>query len=274
MKLMKSILAILSLGFILTGCVKDSEPLTPPSPETLKMDISALQSTKAPEDDDFFTYASTSVLYNWHKIISEIAAIPFHGFELVVSAQPVDQKHGTWLWEATFKEGISTYTVKLYGTDNGDTVDWELKVSKYDLIIKEYTDFTWLTGWSSKDGKKGQWNVAVSPVMASVLVSSNWEYNNDGVLAVKLTYELNLTHCGIEALFNESYIEFVGAATDDAYTASAKVHYYQPGAGFVDVYLEWNGETGEGRIKCESKWSDNAWHCWGCDHKNIEEPAA
>lgn len=272
MKFFRTIIAILSLGFILTGCVKDSAPLTPPSPETLKLDLSALSSaTKAPEDDNFFTYASTNVLCNWHKIINEIACIPFHAFELVIESTPVDQKHGTWMWSASYKDGLATYDVQLLGTDNGDIIDWELKVSKHNLLLEEYHEFTWLTGWSSKDGKKGQWSVNVSPYLATVLVSSNWEYVDNEVLKVRLTYELDILHCGIESLFHESYIEFVGMATDEAYTAAAKVHFYQPGDGFIDVDIEWNAETGEGRIKCSTKWNDHKWHCWGHNHEDIEE---
>ncbi|MCQ2147694.1 MAG: hypothetical protein MJZ16_09280 [Bacteroidales bacterium] len=272
MKFFRTIFAILSLGFILTGCVKESEPVTPPSPETLKLDLSALSATtKAPEDDNFFTYASSNVLCNWHKIISDIACIPLKSFELVVNSTPVDQKHGTWEWNATFKEGLVTYNVILLGTNNKDKVDWELKVSKYNGFIEEYHEFTWITGWSSKDGKKGQWNVNVSPYLATVLVSSNWEYVDNQYLKVKLTYELDLTHCGIEQLFNQSYIELSALATDNAYTAAATVHYYQIGLGMIDVFIEWNAETGEGRIKSESKWHNSEWHCWGHNHENIEE---
>jgi len=251
--------------FLLSSCSKDEKDRpapVPPSVETIKPDFGALTSTKT-TTSEFHSYVTTSVLYTWNFIFNSIIDIPLKGLEHISNHAGVLLEDGTWMWKDSFRDGLSTYTVALYGKyRNDETVDWEVRVSQ-DGIVK-FQDFCWLTGWSSTDGKKGQWKVQAGPSQATTFVTSDWQTDGQYVTSVKLTYDLDLAWGGIVRDFNGSTLEVYRGATDSAYDSTIKSSYYQLGFGFVNVTIEWNQKTGAGRFMSDSNWG-SAWHSWGSD---------
>lgn len=265
-------MAIAACTVLFASCQKDDHAPIPPKAESIALDLSTFSSTatKAESDDidEFYTFAADQVLANWIKIYEQIINIPVKGYELVINSTPVESGKG-WLWTANYKDPLGQlYTVKLYGEDKGKKTEWELRVSKDGLL--GYEDFCWISGWSSKDGRKGQWSVKVNPLDTDVLVTIDWTANDSKLLSSKITYALNHLCCGIHPFFNSSYIEYVAGASDDAYDSTITACYSHMENAFWTVKIEWNSENCSGRVSCESKFGSSEWHCWNGNQEDVE----
>lgn len=248
---------------LLCGCEKEKETTvpTPPSLETLKLPLPAEATTKANgEVSEAFKFVVNGVLYNWSLIYNSLIDIPVHGFELVINTTPEQIGNNKWKWESSFKDGLKTYAVDLFGTVVGDMVNWELQVSSDGIL--GFQNYTWITGTSALDGSHGNWMVNVSPTDTQVLVNLDWLCSEGQVQTVKLTYELNRLYAGILANFNGSSITYSRLATDPAYTNSLVSHYNHQGLGFWDVIIEWNDAAGTGRVCSQNNWGNTEWHIW------------
>lgn len=264
---MRKALTLTAIALTLfASCGKDdSIAPVPPAAETLAIDLNSFRAdnTKSPESaDDFFAYVSVKVVSNWLHIFDNIINVPVEAYkQLIVSAVPVQSGKG-WTWTVDYKNVFDQhYTVTLYGEELDDIVNWELRVSRNDGADC-YENFTWLTGWSSKDGRDGHWEVLVGPDDLNVLVTSDWTVNDSQDKTVKLTYLLAHEYWGIPHLFNESYIVYSTTATEEAYDSSIESCYNHDGLGFWNVKVEWNRFTGCGRVMSSSRFGDSQWHCW------------
>ena len=202
---------------------------------------------------------------NWQTLFEQIINIPIDGFEQFVHISPVNKGKGVWEWRCDVKDGFTTYTVSLLGKEQKNTVDWELSVSSEGLITLK--NFVWLTGESSKDGREGEWRVAVGPCdiisPTEVVVESQWKCDvNRTVTEVVLTYELGHICCGINPFFQNSRITYLRHASSPDYDHSVNAYYNHMGLGWWSADVEWNAENGAGRVMCSSKWNDGDWHAW------------
>ena len=264
---MRKFLALTAIAMILfASCGKDdSIAPVPPAAETLAIDLDSFRAdkTKSPSGaDDFFAYVSVKVVSNWIHIFDNIINVPVEAYkQLIVSAVPVQSGKG-WTWTVDYKDYFGChYTVTLYGEEKQDKVYWDLRVSKNDGE-DWYKDFPWIAGWSTKDGKSGQWEVRVGPFDMDVMVTADWVFNGINDRSVKLTYQLTHECWGIPRLFNESYILYSTNTSDAAYDSSFESYYNHEGLGFWKVNVEWNRTTGAGRVMCSSRFGDSHWHCW------------
>jgi len=262
-------------ALLFASCEKDNHAPVPPAAETLALDFTSFQSTPtkantAEDVDEFFTFASTQVIANWLTIFEQIINIPVEAYrQLVISSVPVESGKG-WTWTVAYTDALKQqYTVVLYGEDKGSKTNWEVRVSKDGLL--GYEDFAWVTGWSSKDGHMGQWNVKVNPLDTDVLVTIDWAASEQKVESVKVTYQLDHLCFGINPFFNSSYVIYSASATDEAYDSSISAYYGQMNQTFIQVNIEWNSTTGAGRINCQSQFGDSLWHCWDSTHEDVEE---
>ncbi len=242
----------------------------PPSVESLSIDFAKIpikpSATKAGDNiDPGYTNdlsPITDVIYDiWQHIYNSIIDIPVNCFEAVVSVQPVENGKGEWLWETTVTNAFHTYTVSLIGVEKGKKVNWELQVSRDGL--GGFRNYTWITGWSYKDGSAGAWDISVGPHDTSVMITAEWAAVNHDVQSVKLTY--NLDHkCGmISEFFNGSYVELLHNASDPAYDCTLIFHYNQNIINLnIDAVIEWNSTTGNCRVTCNKVYSDANWHSW------------
>lgn len=270
-----------SLMFVSCEKEQNKSVPVPPSVASLEVDLSSFSqastkagdssleeiftfaSTKAGDStlDEFFTFASTQVLQNWMTIYEKIINLPVYAYNLVINSEPTPSGNG-YVWNCSYKDSFGqTYEVNLYGENVGERVNWQLNVSKKGLL--GFEDFTWIEGWSSIDGKNGQWSVRVSPIDTDVVVKSDWSSSAEGkVERVKLTYTLNHLCLGINPFFNGSYIEYLAEATDPAYDSSITANYNHMGEAFWTVLLEWNSLNGAGRVQSQNRFGDSSWHVW------------
>lgn len=263
---------LLGLCILSASCEKDkgSAPVPPPA-ATLAVDFSSFAATKAGGQtgiDDFFTYASTQALANWVSLFEKVISTPVEAYSrFQMASAPVENGDG-WSWFCTYTDALNQkYSVELYGEWAGKRVNWEVRVSKDGLL--GYEDFCWVTGWSDKDGSCGQWKVKVSPIDTDVVVTSDWKADGENVQEVKLTYALNHLCFGINPFFHDSWIIYSASATDPAYDHSVSSSYNHMGLGFWTVNVEWNSETGAGRVNSQNKFGDTMWHCWNPHHEDI-----
>lgn len=266
---MKKFLTLAAISMLLlASCQKKESEMTapiPPSAESLAIDLDLFRTDETKSlggAADSFEYVSVKIVANWLNIFDNIINVPVEAYkQLIVSAVPVQNGKG-WTWTIDYKDVFNQhYTVTLYGEEIEDKVNWELRVSCNDGA-EHYENFTWLTGWSSKDGKSGQWQILVGPNDAEVLVTADWAVNGKRDSTVKLTYHLDHQIWGIPRLFNESYIIYSTTTSDATYDTSIESYYNHEGLGFWKVNVEWNSVTGAGRVMSSSYFGDTHWHCW------------
>lgn len=270
MKNILKVIVVASVVLLSTSCQKENTdqtaPILPPV-ESVKVDLSTFTgtATKAGDCNEYFQYVVESIIANWNTLYEQIINIPVQGFEAFVNIHPVQQGDGVWMWQCDVKDGFTVYTVSLVGKEKRNHVEWELAVSSEGLFTLK--NFVWLTGTSSKDGREGEWKVAVGPTdlisPTDVAVTSRWECNaNRRISKVELTYELAHICCGINPFFHNSKITWMATATDPAYNHSISAYYNHMGLGWWQADVEWNSENGAGRVKCADKWNDGGWYMW------------
>ena len=249
-----------------------------PSVETIKIDLSAIPVTKTTKAGETTTKVTevgaismmgpetkasvfeavtgfTGVLTNlWYYIYEDVLNIPIEGLSIVSDAQPTDEG-GIWLWEVSDYDYLGQlYDVKLTGEEKGKKVLWELNVSCDGL--NGYQNYTWITGWSLKDGSAGQWSVNASPNNTDILIKSDWLAENGEVQSCRITYDLAHGKGTLSEFYNGSYIEYAHAATDPAYDKTLYVNYFQIGDINANATVEWNGTT----QLCRYKLGNSDWY--------------
>lgn len=243
-----------------TSCQKDehfSETApTVPGISTLKIDFPDLHQmeTKGIVEDSF-RYLYKTFVDIWMNLYENMLNVPMGALEIVGSAEPT-YDGGVWTWNISDYNCIGQkYAVALAGTETQGKVDWALSVSRDG--IGGFQNYTWLEGWSEKDGSAGQWSVRVSPDDVDVVVTSDWTAENGRLLTCRNTYSLEHALGGIGAFFNGSYVEYSASATDERFNNSLKISYFQIGNLEIALNLEWNPETNKFRTRMNGgKWME------------------
>lgn len=267
MKRIKSSFALMAvLCMALISCNKhsaepDPKPDLPPavpSIETLKLDLSTvpIQDTKGLTDScKILSRLYSSFLKFFTEINEAVINVPTAGLEIVASAEPTNDG-GIWSWSVSDWNFIGQqYVVSLLGEEQAGKMVWNLNVSRDGT--GGFQNYTWITGWSEKDGSAGQWNVRVSPYDTDVLVTSDWTASEGRLETCRLTYSLEHSIGSIGAFFNNSFIEYSHTTSAPEYSESLSVSYFQIGNISAGFDLEWDAESGA----CHFRFGPNAgWH--------------
>lgn len=254
-----ALIAVLGALSLATSCQKDDFSETAPvvpDVSTLKIEFPDLQQleTKGLVEDSFHFLYKT-IVDIWMDLYENMLNVPMGALEIVGSAEP-SYDGGVWTWSVSDYNCIGQkYAVALAGAEAGEKVNWELSVTRDGF--GGFQNYTWLEGWSKKDGTAGQWSVRVSPDDVDVLVTSDWTASNGRLQTCRNTYSLEHALGGIGAFFNGSYVEYSASATDERFNNSLKISYFQIGNHEVALNLEWNPETNAFRTSMNGgKWME------------------
>lgn len=267
-KIVKISIVLLALAIVLpTGCKKDegTPPDLPPS-GSFVMDFSDFQNTNKSlmnltdsTDTTYGNFAFSVINVSvWNAIITVGLAVPVAAFVESFNHEPELNDEGWWVWTYSFDVWSATYTAKLHGKLENNTVNWEMYISKTGL--GSFTDFLWYTGESNLENTSGSWILYNKPTDATELLEITWEAESDGS-AASIKYE-NVVPNGPE---NGGYIEY-GKTTDVNYDA------------FYDIYnkgkdnltsIKWNRESKAGTVKDIDFFADEEWHCWNAEFIDV-----
>lgn len=244
-KFIYKIITVFGIFLLATSCEKDNaskEAPNVPDISTLKIDFPSISTleTKSGAKDTFHQLYGT-IVQIWMNMYENMLNVPMGALEIVASAEP-SCEGGVWTWRVSDYNCIGQkYSVALTGTEVRNKINWELSVTRDGT--GGFRNYTWIEGWSKKDGSAGQWSVRVSPKDTDVMVTSDWTASDGHLLTCRNTYSLKHAIGGIDAFFNGSYVEYSAFATDERFTNSLKINYFQIGDLEVGLGLEWNPDT-------------------------------
>lgn len=265
--LSKAITVLAVLGLVLAGCGSDtgSNPGTPqaptlPSAERLQFDFDFF-TNNAPQDRGHAVQAGRENFFNASVRVAVIGVVtdfiltpPITAFAVALSRSPIPQPDGSYLWIYTWVEGAKEAQIRLRGKQDGDVVNWEMRLSSNEespAIVNE----VWFEGTTSKDGDQGRWNfheftLPGKPVVARIL----WD---DTAAGETLTFqdlgknpgdELTLSHTG----------------------NLARISYHDASDG-TDSFITWNEKDGTGSLKMPD-YNDGKEACWNNRQQDVACP--
>jgi len=249
-KIQTAVLILAASLLLFTSCKKDQVAPALPPLNTFVLQTADFDSTKANSTK------STLVTYNnfLHSVGSIIVGnivlyanlvVPVASYVEAFKHEGVYQSDGSWVWSYNVWAENAIYTAKLRAYENGDEINWEMKISRSGL--GGFTDFKWYDGISKKDGSSGVWNI----------YQKNWlnhanegkALNIDWVKDSKIKYERTL---GVDA---GAYIEYGNSVGDFD-------RYYNINYQSNLMEIQWNTINKNGRVKNPKTYLDEMWHCW------------
>lgn len=252
-KLVKIIFVSVLSVVLASSCTKEdfgSRAPEPPSMGTLKIDYSAIPSESKIKALDI--NPASIYLKFWNGIYESIINIPIRGFQSCLKVAP-EYIDGEWIWNSCFK----TYNIRLVACEQGNKYVWELQVAGFSGRETEY--FTWIKGWSSRNGKNGEWSILIGPDDTDVFITSVWTAKEGEVTSATFTCSVDHMIGSFGEFFNDSSITYLHSASDNAYDSTLEITYAQIGNILINVTVEWNSRTGDCRIRNAF---DGAWHDW------------
>lgn len=241
------VLGLIVPALLLNSCKKDEKnpPDIPPPSGSFIISTDDYENNSEKEITNWF-HAATHVGF-WQTVVSVTMAVPVAAFsEAVKNHEPVSVSDNRWMWAYDFKILVK-YEAKLYGELRGDSVDWEMYISK----TGAYSDFLWYTGTCDINGTGGYWELAKSPDVSDTWLRIDWARNGDETGYIRYSGVLPDT---------EIYGDYINAEkTNDFYNAGYDI--YNAGEERL-LEVEWNTEDKSGRVKDFKKYEDENWHCW------------
>lgn len=241
---------------VFTSCKKDKgDPPAIPASSTFVMDFSDFKENKSVMDttSQAFGHSVANVVI-WNAVITLGLAVPVAAFIESFNHQ-AEFENDWWVWSYSVNVGVDTYNASLHGKVDGQTVKWEMYISK----VGGFTDFKWFTGTSDVNGAYGQWILYNSHINQTTLLQIDWNRNANGTADIKY---MNIVPNGPE---NGGYIMY-GKTLDTDYDR------------FYDIYnkgqdnltsIKWNFTNKNGRVKDFKKFNDNNFHCWDTAGKDV-----
>jgi hypothetical protein len=245
----------LTLSILFTGTSCDKEPVQDrpelPPMESLFIDFSdfseqpvSKKSTAASYDN--FLHAYLSVFF-WNVATTVKLALPVvaYGYALEQDAEYLGDN--TWEWSFDFPFGDKEYTATLTGIRlNNDEFSMDMVISPVDAPEE---GVKWFDGVVRYDHTFASWNLYKQGSVKVIEAEWNKDYETEAA---------DITYTYVEEGHEQegSYIMFQykpGEIYDAAYTISL---------ADGEVFIQWNTETKEGRVKDFNKYEDNEWHCW------------
>jgi hypothetical protein len=252
----KSVLALLSVSLIVTGCSKKDEPAPDLPPQSSFImdftDFSNPGDTAASRDINTYQnwgYSYTAVIV-WQAVLSFGLAVPVASFGESFNHEAVyhpDEDNWTWSYNVVLNDIV--YEAELTGYLQADSVVWEMRITKGN----EYIDFLWYHGKSAIDRTGGYWILRENPtaIVPNDLLRIDWNVYNDGT--ADLTYT-NIRPGGQE---NGSYI-FYGTTLENF---DRFYHIYTKSLDNL-TEIEWSSVNKDGHVKDQHHFGDDQWHCW------------
>ena len=273
MRKILSLIAVVTLLTIFSGCEKKGNPPALPPVETMKIDFSNFTTVAKSAEiiatdaavkgvgNGNYQYASTVARF-WNSILTVNLAIPVAAFAESFNHSAVYLDKKSWQWSYNVTVAGATYKARLTGLIRDNDVKWEMYISKEG--IGAFAEVLWFDGTSTLDGKSGQWNLynKTDALVTEPLLQIDWTRTNDTVGSVKYTYIKNDSA-------NGSYIEY--GLTSSPLNAFYNIHLYESTylRTFVDVFIEWSTTTHNGHVKAFYQYTDNDWHCWNANGNDV-----
>ena len=195
----------------------------------------------------------------WNTALFTNLAVPVASFRSAFAHEAEFLGENTWQWSYTVDGFTSEYTARLTGELTSDGVLWKMYVAKDG--VGAFDEFLWFSGVSNIDGNSGEWVLNQSAERPNRMIHIAWERENDEIGNIKYTWVRELNDEESDDLFKDSYLEY-GLQEGD-YNVYYNIHVYDLQLqNFVDVNIEWNRTTFNGRVMASSHFEDDMWHCW------------
>jgi hypothetical protein len=239
----------------------DQLPELPPV-EALMMDFSefignpaqqgAMQSVVSIENA-LYSYLTVSF---WSAMVTLPMVVPVAAYLKSFENSPVYLGDNSWKWTYSVTAGNDTYIAELVTKRiSNEEFTAEMFITKQG----EFEDFKWFEGTVRYDRTHAEWTMYESPVNNVAWLDIEWNMDWEKEIS-DITYTVVKT--GIDE--TGSYIKF-GIVEDDTYDA-----YYTISWSEGDTFIEWNRDTGAGRVKDESHFGDALWHCWNEQFQDVD----
>jgi hypothetical protein len=269
------IIALFGLfGLILASCGKDAgDPPTLPPAETLIIDFSNFESgIKTAEianvATEFNNWGFAALVAGYFRTVAAVTlAVPVYSFGQVINEVPDYLGDKTWQWSYSEVILSKTYKARLTGQIRTNDVLWEMYLTQEGT--GGFPEFLWFKGTSNLEGTAGQWILNHSYQYQEPVLQIDWTKTGTAMGTVKYTYVRTLNDNRVADPLKNSYIEY--GRTTGNFDSYYVIHYFN-GTAFSDVNVEWNSTTHNGRVKCNTYFGDNLWHCWNNNLVNITCP--
>ncbi len=203
----------LSLFFITAACSDDStgpdldEPPSLPAELTpATVDLSYFENQDVPADEDHSYYNTVEqIAYTGSGALMAggmfNVASSFLAYAQLTGVKP-ELDGNTWIWTITIPQGMfksgeeseifaqasnDQITIHIHATPRSGGIDWEIRFTGY-LDDDDFVDnFRLMTGFTSDDSMKGEWNFFLPESGNTPIISYNWEKESDTVLKMNIT---------------------------------------------------------------------------------------
>ncbi|MGE5457623.1 MAG: hypothetical protein ACM3RX_04650 [Methanococcaceae archaeon] len=273
-----ALVIIISTGFI-AGCKKKDKGTPPELPpvESMIIDFSNfMPETKSAAsfnkgvNNSTWEFASLYAGY-WNTLLKTTLAVPMAAFAQAKQSSPAFLAENLWQWSyntnVTLNSISSTYKTRLTGQKTATEILWKMYISKEGTGA--FTEFLWFEGTSEINGTAGQWMLNHSYQHQDRVLQIDWTKNNNTVNSVKYSYIRDKNDSGQTDPLKGSYIE--SGRTTDPLNSFYSIHYFN-GISFLDLRIEWNSTSNEGRVRSLSYFGNNNWYCWNSNYQNIVCP--
>lgn len=251
----KTGLFLMASLMLISGCKKDEEKTAPAIPpvSTFVMDFSGFSNADDTTGSrELATYQNWGYSFvnvvSWNALLTVGLAVPVATFRESFNHPAVfNPDANNWTWSYNITAGNSVYGSRLTGQILGDSVAWEMHITRNPL----FTDFLWYSGKSAIDQSGGYWIMVNSPQNPVNLLRIDWHRTSDNIADIRYT---NIVPGGPDA---GSYI-FYGAVAGDN---NRFYNIYNQGSDNL-TEIEWNAENRSGHVKDSFHFGNNLWHCW------------
>lgn len=252
------------LAFVITiaSCSKKEDALVLPPENSMEMNFSSFTSTKSAEIIDGtilnHTYAGINIAF-WNTVLYVNLAVPVASFKTAFRHVPVKVGEKLWEWTYTVDGFSGAYTARLTGEVVTDSVEWKMYVSK--TGINGFDEFMWYKGMSAADRSGGYWILNRNNEFPEKMLRIDWTHENEEIGDIQFTIVRELNDNRQPEKNFGAYIHH--GKTENFYNAYYDIHIYNDAKfDFVDVNIQWNQSTFEGRVKSPSAYNNALWHCW------------
>ncbi|MCC5929021.1 MAG: hypothetical protein JJU28_07230 [Cyclobacteriaceae bacterium] len=254
--------------FLQFSCSSDKENprLDLPPKSSMSMDYemgtSASSGGRVENGSLYFAVAALHLGF-WSGVAAIHTALPVAAFEKAFDHQASwSDDEQAWIWQYNVALGSDSYSAKLTGEIESDSVKWQMYISKSGNPLLE--NILWFHG-KSHYGRRGGWWVINHPVIQNISLSVqpaikvDWTYDKQDIFSLKHTYVANqrfdvLQQKYVNNAFKGNYIEY-GKTSEAPFDA----YYIIFAADKNEKYtIRWNSNTKEGSIQKEGAWSG----CW------------
>jgi len=192
----------------------------------------------------------------WSVLLTVGLAVPVAAFGESFKHQPEQMEDGTWIWSYDVVVSGITHSAELHALAVDGDIEWNMFITKDGF----YESFNWFSGVSNLAGTSGTWTLNSSPDNPQPLLLIEWTRD-----AETDTGDIRYTNIVPDGAENGGYIFYGGS--DGDYDTFYEI--YNAGADKL-INIEWNLDTGDGRVKDPVHFGDDAWRCWTADQTDTD----